>query len=165
VLPFDARQAPTKPESLDLNVVLPAGGEVYLRDLRVRSFASEAELAATFQGDAGARGSFWSNPGAVGGLMGGAAGILGALIGLLAYLRRGKILVQALLVIFVLGGIASLLFAAWSASRSQAFMSYYAFLLTGIILTAVASFNYRPMMRRYEVDELRRIEALDRRAR
>lgn len=161
VLPFDARQAPNKPERLDLNVVLPQGGVVYLKNLRVRSFASEAEFGAALR--MGAGGTWWSDPGALGGLLGGLGGILGAVVGLLAYLRRGKVIVQTILSVFVIGGIASLIIAAWSASRSDPFMTYYVYLLLGVILTCVGGFNYRPTMRRYETDELRRMEALDRR--
>ncbi len=161
VLPFDARQAPSKPERLDFNVVLPEGGTVYLRNLSVRSFANEADFGAALR--TGASGISWSNPGALGGLLGGLGGILGAVVGLLAYLRRGKVIVQTILGVFVIGGIACLIVAAWSASRSEPFMSYYVYLLLGIILTCVGGFNYRPTMRHYEADELRRMEALDRR--
>jgi len=88
---------------------------------------------------------------------------LGAAVGILAYLRRWKVIVQAILGVFVIGGIACLIAAAWSASRSQPFMSDYVYLLPGIILTCVGGFNYRATMRHYEADEPRRMEALDRR--
>jgi hypothetical protein len=154
-LPFSfSPEAGWTPMRLEINLVLPAGGTVWLGPLRLVQSSSPA---------AAAPGGWWSQrSGTLGGVvLGSLLGLVGAVIGVLGGRGRGRGLVLSLLAGMVgLGGALALLGAA-AAWSSQPRHVWYPLLMLGAI-SAVVGFVVRPgVRRRYAADELRRIAAMD----
>lgn len=153
VLPFFLTPESPRPVRLELNVVLPAGGRVTLRDLRLGS-----GVAAT-----AAPGAWWSEQtaGWIGGAAGGAVGMLGALIGTLCTLGRGRRFVMAGLLALGVAGLGLLAVGAVALALGQPYAVWYPLVLMGV-LDPVLAFSLLPTARRrFEEIELRRMQALD----
>jgi hypothetical protein len=153
VLPFFLNAGAPRPVRLEVNVVLPAGGRVTLDDL---SFVSGA--AATR-----APGAWWSaeDAGRIGGAAGSALGVLGALLGTLCALGRGRRIVIGGMLALGASGLLALAAGAAALATSQPYGVWYPLLLPGVLASALG-FGLLPIARRrYEARELRRIQALD----
>jgi hypothetical protein len=135
-----------RPVRLEVNAVLPAGGRVTLRGLRFRE-AAEAT---------GAPGAWWSaqTGGWIGGVAGSAVGVLGALIGTLCSLGRGRRFVVAGLVALGVAGLVSLAVGGVALALGQPYEVWYPLVLLGV-LDPVIAFSLLPSVRR-------RFEALER---
>ena len=154
-LPFSfSPEAGWTPTRLEINLVLPAGGTVWLGPLR---------LDRSFSPAGAAPGGWWSErSGTFGGVvLGSLLGLVGALIGVLGSRGRARGLVLSLLAAMVgVGGALALLGAA-AAWGSQPRHVWYPLLMIGG-LSAVVGLVVRPgVRRRYAADELRRIAAMD----
>jgi hypothetical protein len=152
VLPFFLTPESPRPVRLELNVVLPAGGRVTLHDLRLG-----ADVAA-----AAAPGAWWSErtAGWIGGAAGSAVGMLGALLGTLCTLGRGRRFVAGLLALGV-AGLALLAVGLVALALGQPYAVWYPLLLMGV-LDPVLAFSLLPTARRrFEEIELRRMRALE----
>jgi hypothetical protein len=153
VLPFFLTPDSPRPVRLELNVVLPAGGRVTLRDLRLGS-----GVAAT-----AAPGAWWSDQtaGWIGGAAGSAVGMFGALIGTLCTLGRGRRFVMAGLLALGVCGLALLAAGLVALALGQPYAVWYPLVLLGV-LDPVLAFSLLPTARRrFEEIELRRMQALD----
>ena len=152
-LPFFLLPNSPRPVRLEVNVVLPAGGRVTVRGLRLGSGA-----AAT-----SAPGAWWSpeTAGWIGGAAGGAVGTLGALIGTLCSLGRGRRLVLAGLLALGVSGLALLAVGGVALALGQPYEVWYPLVLMGV-LDPVLAFSLLPTARRrFEALELRRMQSLD----
>lgn len=153
VLPFFLTPESPRPVRLELNVVLPAGGRVTLRDLRLGSGVAAAS----------ARGAWWSDrtAGWIGGAAGSAVGMLGALLGTLCTLGRGRRFVMAGLLALGVCGLALLAVGLVALALGQPYAVWYPLVLMGV-LDPVLAFSLLPTARRrFEEIELRRMQALD----
>jgi hypothetical protein len=153
VLPFFLTPDSPRPLRLELNVVLPAGGRVVLRELRLGSGG-----AAT-----AAPGAWWSDQtaGWIGGAAGSAVGLLGAAIGTLCTLGRGRRFVMAGLLALGVSGLALLAVGLVALALGQPYAVWYPLVLMGV-LDPVLAFSLLPTARRrFEEIELRRMQALD----
>jgi hypothetical protein len=146
-LPFTTNGGPA-PRRLDLDVVLPGSGTVYIGPLRLVPLGGVA---------------WWSDrtAGVIGGGAGALAGILGALIGVLASRRkaRGPVL-TAMKVLTACGG-ALIAIGVVAAIRDQPYAVVFPLLLLGTVLAAVFGGGYRATRRGYEEAELRKMHAMD----
>ena len=155
-LPFSAAGTPQRPSRLVINLVLPGKGRVWLGPLTLLQFReSEDPLAQS--------GAWWTDRqgGLIGGIGGSVLGLMGALIGVLVQTGRARsfvlgsmILLAALGVAVVAGGIAALAF-------KQPYGVYYPLLLGGGLSAIIFGSLIPVARRRYAEIELRRITAAD----
>jgi hypothetical protein len=151
-LPFFLTPGGARPARLEVNVVLPAAGHVILRGLRLGSAA-----------EASAAGAWWSaqTGGLIGGVAGSAVGLLGALVGTLCSLGRGRRLAMAALLALGLSGLALLALGALALALGQPYEVWYPLVLTGV-LDPVLAFSLLPVVRRrFEAAARRGLHALD----
>lgn len=157
-LPFYVRDEkgwlPDRPEGLELNVVLPGKGTVWIGSCR---------LIQNLDGADGGESAWWSAAagGLIGGLGGSLIGVLGAVVGVLAGKGRARGLALALLYVLMFVGIVSLAMGMVALTRLQSYAVFYPLLLLGGITTVVGGGLLPIVRRRYRVIELRRMLAAD----
>lgn len=143
-LPFTS--APGKlPVKLVVNVVLPGTGVVEFEPfvLSPSGWWSEQES------------------GLVGGIGGGAIGLCGAVIGVLAGIGAARRVVIGMCIAVIAIGAACLTAGIVGLLLGQPWYVYYPFLLGGSISVAVCGFNLPAIRKRYDALELRRMTAMD----
>jgi hypothetical protein len=157
VLPFFVITADTPPpDKLEVNVVLPGRGTIWLSPLRLVQYdPGEDPLMAA--------GQWWGNrtAGLYGGIAGAVIGCLGGLIGCLAGTGRARGFVLALMKALLAIGAACLIVGMVALARSQPYAVYYPFLLGGVLLTVLMAGLLPNVRKRYEQRELRKMEAMD----
>jgi len=150
MLPFNPDGAGGAPVRLELNVVLPDGGTVWLRNLRL----TQPEPVFGFTWLQSDRAS-----GVVGGLVGALIGILGSIIGTCLQSGKGRGVAQAALALMLLVGIVSAIGFVWAvAAKYWQWTPFGALALIALIL--FSKFRSRLHQRFGEV-ELRRMDAAD----
>src|SRR5579872_34248 len=146
-LPFYAEPG-MRLERLTINVVMPGPGTITIGPLTLGSLEAAS--------------AWWSEPqgGLVGGLGGGALGLIGAAVGILASRRRARGVVMSLIAagfgcgaFLVVAGIIAL-------CLGQPFFVAFPLLLVGGISTVVLGGLAPSILRRYRADEFRRMAAL-----
>ena len=164
-LPFFS-QAGKVPSKLEVNIVLPSGGTVWLGPATLKEVIAQPPPAANAI-KKGAGGVFvapwWGNAsgGRIGGVLGTVIGLYGALIGILAAWSRTR----RMLISFMMTGLimcAVLLMAGLVALGSgQPYAVWYPLVLGGGIGGIITGGLLPVMKRRIEEEELRRMTALD----
>lgn len=169
LLPFYAKPG-MLPSRLEVNVVLPEGGVVYLEPARLVQELHEGtglpkghKLPPAASSSSASTNAWRSDRSAgwVGGIGGGVLGLLGALVGLLAGRGRARRVVFGLLMTILIVGGTSLFLGIVAVTIGQPYGVYYPLLLCGVIATLVPLTLMPQMKRRYEELELRRMSALD----
>lgn len=153
-LPFHLHDSDGVPSSLEVNVVLPGRGTVWLGPLRLERTPSPAVATA---------GEWWSQrSGALGGVvLGSLLGLVGALIGGLGGTGRARAFVVSLLTGMVWVGGALALAGAFAVWSSQPRHVWYPLLMLGGVAVLVGSVVRPAVRRRFAADELRRMAARD----
>ena len=144
-LPFDSTGAPP-PTRLVLNVVLPGRGVVYLGPVRLTDVAASGSE---------------NSAGALGSIAGGLIGSVGALIGVLTSLGRGRRVVTIAAQLLIAGGAVAFAIGLVVAARGQPYTAYYPLLLTGFLATVIPLSVLPAIRKRYEEIELRAMRARD----
>ncbi len=141
------------PKKLELNVALPKGGTVYLRDLKLVQMTDGAAIGA----------AWWSGrtAGMIGAIAGSLLGCLGALVGTLAGTGRARRAVICLLVAWIAASAVSLLVGTVALTLGQPYAVYYPLLILGLLGTVLPGGLLPTIRHRYRQRELRRMEALD----
>lgn len=149
-LPFSLEGSTSLPSQLEVNLVLPSSGHVWVGPVRLVELGKGSS-------------AWWSErtAGTIGGVVGGVLGLLGATIGVLASRGRGRRWVLATMVAMLAVGCLSLAGAAAAAIASQPSSVTFTLLLPGVILTGVVGSMFRNVRRAYAQAELRRMRALD----
>lgn len=147
-VPFFLNGSPG-PERVELNLVLPDGGTVWIGPL---------ELVGFDTGDA-----WWTEgqAGIVGAVGGTIAGLSGAALGLLGRRLGSRRFVMGLLVGGAIAGGVLLLVALVAIIDGQPRHVWYPLGLLGVILALVDGFLIPTMRRNYAAAELQRMHALD----
>ena len=151
-LPFDP--GGTAPSRLEISLVLPGRGTVWLGPLRLEPQAGAAGTATTAWWDERAGNQF-------GGLLGGVLGAVGAIIGVLSGAGKARRLVVGLLLGLVVVGAGLALVGAAAALSAQPRHVWYPVLLPGGLAVVVGLAVLPVVRRRFAADELRRMDALD----
>jgi hypothetical protein len=156
VLPFFNREGGSAPEKLVINLVMAGAGTVEIGPLELVQFAPEEDPFASST-------AWWSGrrAGILGGIVGSALGILGAVIGWLGSAARAKGFVLGTLKGIAWLGTGALVFGAFAAAVGQPYTVYYPLILIGTISAALGFSLPRSLSKRYEELELRRMQALD----
>ena len=150
-LPFFLEGTTSRPVRLEVNLVLPGRGHVWVGSLELSPLGSAAP------------GAWWSDraAGLGGGMAGALIGILGALLGTLASRGRARRFVEMVTMAMLVLGIALLACAAAALVASQPYSVTWSLLLGGTILTLVFGMFRRTVRGVYARAELRRMRALD----
>jgi len=142
-LPFYLEGTTSLPSSLEINVVLPGFGQVWVEDLDLRPL-----------GKAAAMGRAWSWAGA-------ALGTVGALIGGLSGRLKARRFVLGTLTAMAALGLVLLVIGTVVWLRTRSVGEAYGFLLMGVIAAAVGAGSLPSIRRRYADNEMRRMQAMD----
>ncbi len=148
-LPFHANPG-MKPRRLFLNIVLPGEGKVVVSQPLVVASVSSS-------------GQWWTNQqsGWVGGIIGTVFGILGGLIGLSCALIKSRTFTLILCLMGIAISGISLVAGIVAISVGQPYHVYYPLLMLGLVGVFVLGFNVRNISRRFQDEELRRMQAVD----
>lgn len=151
-LPFESK-AGMLPTKLVINVVLPGKGTVQLKPFVLESVDRDQAMT----------GPWWSerHAGLVGGLGGGAIGIVGALIGVLAGFGVGRQLTISLCSGVALAGAVAVIAGVVAWRMGQPWHVYYPLILGGGIAAGVCGLNLPTLRKRYDALELQRMTAMD----
>jgi hypothetical protein len=146
-LPFQLTPGAPRPTRLEVNLVLPGAGRVTLRGLR---FEPGAPTTA-------APGAWWSDEAAgwIGGGAGSALGLLGALVGTLSSLGRGRRFVMGTLFAMAAGGFVALAACAAALASGQPYAVWYPLALLGILGPVLGLSLRGTVSRRFEALEAR----------
>lgn len=147
-LPFFLNGA-AAPERIEINLVLPEGGEVWIGSLELEGFGGSSP--------------WWSarQSGALGAVVGSLGGIMGAVVGGLASRRRARRLVNALIIVGVVVGVTATGAGVAALVVSQPSHVSLSLLLIGLVVTVLYGSLFRILSRAYAAAELHRIAALD----
>ncbi|MCP4785942.1 MAG: hypothetical protein GY903_27800 [Fuerstiella sp.] len=158
ILPFRAGSDSGPPSRLEINLVLPAQGKVWIGPLYVSEFTEQEWSSAT-----AAEGAWWGNrTGAlIGGILGPLSGIMGAVVGILCGLGRGKTVCLSICWTAVVFGVVCLVAGIAALFQSQPYVVYYPLLLVGFIATVVMGGVLPTVRKRFSDAELGRMEAMD----
>ena len=158
VLPFQSSPASGAPTRLEVNLVLPSSGKVWLGPLSVREFNDNESTLALAQ-----TGAWWGNRTSafLGGGVGSLLGILGAIVGMLTGIGRGRTIAIGVCWFTILLGIACLAAGVGALATSQPYHVYYPLLLLGLLCTIIMSSILPTVRKRFAESELRRMEAMD----
>jgi len=153
-LPFDISGASQAPSRLEINLMLPGRGAVWLGPMHLQR--------ATAQAEAG-QGGWWSARSGtlLGAMMGSLVGVVGAIIGVLGGRGRARGLVLGLLVGMITVGACLALVGVAAALSSQPRHVWYPLLVIGGATGLIGLAILPALRRRFAADELRRIEAMD----
>jgi len=154
-LPFNSEGASGAPTRLEVNIVLPGKGNVYVGPLKLVLY-EPSQIRSIVRGG-WASDDIWPWIGVIGGPI---VGCFGALLGWLAKTGRARTFVivglRAIAIIGVLLIIAGFLALLWR----QPYAVWLPMLLFGLILASIV-FQLPTIQRRYEELELRRMNAID----
>lgn len=148
LLPFSVNGS-ERPERLEINVVLPGAGTVWIGPLAIDS--------------SGESPAWWTErtSSVIGASLGVAAGLSGALIGLLSGRRRAQRVVVGVLMGGLVVGALCLLAGGVAVVSSQPRHVWYPLALIGLILVVVDGALLPTTRRTYAAAELHRMKALD----
>ena len=158
ILPFQSSAASGTPLKLEINLVLPANGKVWISPLSISQF-DENEW-----GDAmTAEGAWWGNRTAslIGGILGPLLGIMGAIVGTLSGMGRGRKVAIGICWFSIVSGSVFLVAGLVAVAMSQPYAVYFPLLLMGFLSTVIMSSVLPITRKRFEDAELRRMEAMD----
>lgn len=161
-LSFRRLGKPVIPERLEVNLHLPGEGTVEIGPLSLEAFP-EALAEGEIGSSAASRGAWWSRSrsGLIGGLTGTFWGLLGAMVGVLTSLGRGRRVVQSLMILAMVaaaaGGVLGL--AAWMGGQPA--WVWYSLLFPAVLGGGVFGAQWSTVRRRFDEAELRRMRARD----
>jgi hypothetical protein len=153
-----------RPDRLVLNLYLAGPGTVYLSDLQLAHLSDEWAATAFGTGSsAGDESAWWSTrTGAlIGAIVGSLLGMIGAAVGSLCAIGRGRMLVVALLVTMAVAGVVCLVAGLVAVIMGQPYAVYYPLLLVGVIASVLGCVGIPVSRQRFAQAELRRMQALD----
>jgi len=157
-LPFQSSEEHGVPTKLEINLILPAAGKVWIGPLSVLEMdAGELNAAVTPPG------AWWSmrTSGLVGGIAGAVLGILGAMIGILSGMGQARTTVIGIGWSVLVFGLICLGVGIVALVTTQPYYIYFPLLLTGIVCSGTTGLILPTIKRRYADAELHRMSAMD----
>lgn len=158
-LPFDRTGSIEKPTRLEINLILPGQGTVYLGPIKLVEYEGNLGL----QKSGGAVGAWWSERtgGWIGGIAGSVLGCLGSLLAVLAAKGKCRVFVVTTSKALIGLGIASTLVGLWALSVGQPYAVWFPLLLLGILLESILFVRLRQYQKTYEDLEMRKMVSMD----
>lgn len=157
-LPFNRTGASGAPTRLQVNLILPGHGTVYIGPVKLLQLPKAKSASGMVYPN-----SWWSAPttGKIFGWGGAVIGCFGGLCGWLASKGKARGFVLAVLAIFTGLGVASGVAGLLALAAQQPVFVWSPLIFSAVILASVSPFNLRQFRRRYEELELRRMASLD----
>ena len=158
-LPFQiSKDQDLRPTKIEMNLVLPSTGRVYLRNVRLVEYIGESPNATP--------GEWWSpvTSGKIGGILGLLGGLLGAAIGFCGPLvakGKAKGATFGLLILMAVSGLILLMFGSIAFFGGQPYHVYYPLALTGLLELILGLVFIFLLKRRYAQVEMHRMKAMD----
>ena len=148
-LPFRI-QGGAPPSRLEVNLILPGTGTVWIDSLQLIGYPSE-------------RAGWWSARagGIIGGVGGSVIGMVGAVLGALTARRRRRGFVLGSMLALTVLGAGLMVVGAVAVALKQPYAVYFPLLLAGGIMALVFGNGRRTARRAFEDAELRKMRALD----
>lgn len=158
VLPFRSSSRSGTPTKLEINLVLPANGKVWISPLSISEFEENEWGDVTT-----AEGAWWGNRTAawLGAILGPLLGIMGAIVGTLSGLGRGRRMAIGICWFSVVFGCICLAAGLIAVGTSQPHVVYFPLLLIGVLSTVIMSSILPTVRKRFEDAELHRMNAMD----
>lgn len=152
-----------RPVRLEVNLVLPEGGRVWVGPLRLSALPGATTTPPAPAATADPNGGAWwgEGTGPLAGVAGGLLGLLGGLIGVLSGLRRGRRLVLGVMAAVAAAGLAVFALGLLAWWQGQPTHVVWPLLLLGAIAAGVCGVLLPSVRARYVADELRRLQARD----
>jgi hypothetical protein len=159
MLPFDRTSSKTKPTRLEINVVLPAQGTVYIGPIKLVEFKGDLGL----QKQEGAAGAWWSDRAAgwIGGIGGTILGCLGSILAVLAARGRCRAFVIWMSAALIAMGIAASIVGVAAVVIGQPYAVWFPLVLLGVLLLCILPFRLRQYQKGYADLEMRRMASMD----
>ena len=156
-IPFHLKPGDPRPERLELYVVLPGKGSVWLAQMELKTQYPDGGT------DIAHSGHWWSNrqAGLFGGVTGAVVGCLGALIGVIGGCGVARRFVTGLLCGLAGCGVALNIAGVVAVVGGQPYHVYYPLLLLGLPMILLSLALLLVMTRRYAQIELRKMSAMD----
>jgi hypothetical protein len=158
MLPFDSTGASGPLVRIEVNLVLPGKGVVYLGPLKLVEYSG-----SPYDRRGSSAGAWWSGrtAGFVGGISGGTVGCLASLLAWLASKGRARpFVVGASVLLIGLGGLSAAA-GLVALGLKQPYEVWFPLLLLGVLLLAIVPVRLKQFQRHYHELELRRMTALD----
>jgi len=158
-LPFDRTGSKAHPTRLEINLILPGQGTVYLGPIKLVEYEGDLGLEKT----RGAAGAWWSDRAAgwIGGIGGSVLGCLGSILAVLAAKGRNRGFVVWTSITLIAMGVISVILGIAAVAVGQPYAVWFPLLLLGVLLLAILPFRLRQYQRGYEDLELRRMASMD----
>ncbi len=161
ILPFnaaagDARGENARPTRMELRLAINGSGVVRVRGVRLMKYAAGEgpfSYAAAWAG--------WRGTSLAGGIAGGAIGLFGALVGVLAGMGRARRFCLLAIGLLALGGMIVLTLGLVVLAQGGPYTAWYPLVLIGAICALIGVINFPILRRRFAELELRRMSALD----
>jgi hypothetical protein len=156
-LPFDRTGSAEKPTRLEINVVLPGQGTVYLGPIKLVEYEGTLGLQNS------ATTAWWSDRAAgwIGGIAGTLLGCLGGLLAVLASKGKSRVFVLTTSKALIGLGIVSTLAGLWALSIGQPYAVWFPLLLLGVLLESILFVRLRQYQKTYEDLEMRKMASMD----
>ncbi len=158
ILPFQSSPELGIPVKLEINLILPADGKVWIGPLSVFEMNANEVNAALTPPDA-----WWSKRTieVVGGITGSLLGILGGIIGMLSGMGRARNVAIGICWSVFVFGLLCFGVGVVAVVMSQPYEIYFPLLLTGVLGAGITGALLPTIKRRYADAELHRISAMD----
>ncbi len=151
-LPFHLGSGSAPPTRLDIDVVLPGAGAVWIGPLELDSMTNGTQTGAWWSDRAG---------GLLGGVAGSLLGLTGAILGASIARRRFRSVVLATTAVLAIGGLGILGVGLLGLAGSQPYAVWYPLVLGGALLVVMFGGLRRMARHAYTDAELRRMRAAD----
>lgn len=154
-LPFDRTGSSSPPTRLELNLVLPGSGAVYLGPLQLIDHSSNS--------GGGASNAWWSDrsAGLIGGIGGAVLGCLGSLLAWMASTGRARSFVLGTLQSLIGLGVAVAIAGLVAVVLRQPYAVWFPLVLGAALLLGILPSRLRQYRRQFEATELRRMDSAD----
>lgn len=163
-LPFDPTGATAAPTRLEINLILPGRGTVYITPVRLRRYAAGFSLGINTSDDGlPAAAGWWSADAApwVGGIGGPIIGLLGGLLGWLSQKGVARTFVLTAWKCAIAFGLVCLIATAIAISVRQPWFVAMPLFVFGFVSAAVFSATLSAARKRYDELEIRRMASMD----
>ena len=156
-LPFDRTGSTASPTRLEVNLLLPGKGTVYLTGFKLVEYSGSSAASGLSSR------AWWSEQtaGLVGGIGGAFMGCLASLLAWLAARGRARVFVLATSMCLIGVGVLLLLCGLAALCVQQPFAVWMPLLLLGFLLVIILPYRLRQFQRLYDQVEIRRMAALD----
>ena len=156
LLPFNSTGATSSPSALEVNLILPGPGVVFLGPMELVQYPGGPPFESVAQ-------SWWTDRtgSLIGGIMGGLFGCMAGLLMWLASKGRARLFVVGAMKAWIAIGAVLLVLSLVAGLMRQPYGVWFPLLLCGVIILGIVPSRLRTLRRSYKEQEFRRMEAAD----